>query len=314
MLSPIEKEINALKKERNAIVLAHYYEDGAIQDIADFVGDSYALAQFGKDSKAEVVLMAGVVFMAEGIKLLSPEKTVLVPDLHASCSLVHSSPTAEFKKWRESFKDAICVTYINSSAEVKALSDVICTSSNAERILASIPKDKKILFAPDKHLGGFLKKKTGRDMELWQGSCEVHVLFNARKLYELRSEHPDAIVLAHPECDESVLNYSDVVGSTSRLLQEVSENPSKKFIVATEDGIFHQMRKSRPDAEILQAPTDEGCVCNQCPYMKLNTLGKVRNALRDLSPVVNVDPQLQVRAALPLQRMLDISKGENVVW
>ncbi len=314
MLTPIEKEILELKEQRNAVLLAHYYEESEIQDIADFVGDSLALSQFGRDSDAEVIVMAGVVFMGESVKLLSPQKTVLVPDLNAGCSLVNSSPTDLFRKWRESKPDAISMTYINCSAEVKAMSDVICTSSNAEKIVASIPKEKEILFAPDRHLGRFLEKKTGRDFTIWDGACEVHILFNAKELFLLKNEHPDAIVLAHPECDESVLNYADVVGSTSRLLKEVQENSSTKFIVATEEGIFHQMKKNRPNATLIQAPTEKGCACTQCPYMKLNTLEKIALCLKNLEPQIHLDPKLIHRAREPLERMMDVSEGRKVKW
>jgi len=310
----IEEDILRLKKERDAVILAHYYETGDIQDVADEIGDSLYLAQVGRKRPESVVLLAGVVFMGESVKLLSPEKRVLVPDLKAGCSLVTSSPAREFKKWREQYPDAVCVTYVNSSTEVKALSDVICTSSNAVKIIESIPHERQILFAPDKNLGRWLARKTGRkNMIMWEGSCEVHVLFSARRLFELRSEHPDAVVIAHPECDETVLAYSDVIGSTSRLLEEVKNNKAKKFIVATEDGIFHQMKKLRPDAELIQAPVEDAtCACNQCPYMKLNTLEKVRLALQTMSPEVSVPSELITRARLPLERMMAITAGQAV--
>lgn len=311
----IEEKIRDLKKQRNAVVLAHFYEDSEIQDIADFVGDSLQLAQYGQVCEAEVIVLAGVVFMAESVKLLSPEKTVLVPDLEAGCSLVHGSPYEKYLEWRNRFPDHISVTYVNSSVKVKSITDVICTSSNAEKIINSIPADRGILFGPDKHLGNYLAKKLGRKMEMWPGSCEVHVLFSAKKLFLLREQHPDALVLAHPECDEAILSQSDVVGSTSRLIQEVKENRlKKKFIVATEDGIFHQMRKFRPDAELLQAPAEGSCACNQCPYMKLSSLEKIKTALATLSPEVTVDPKVMERARLPLQRMMDITVGKTVNW
>ncbi|MEO0337022.1 MAG: quinolinate synthase NadA, partial [Pseudomonadota bacterium] len=261
----IEERIQKLKEKHSAVILAHFYEDGEIQDIADFVGDSLALAQFGKKSDAEVILMAGVVFMGETAKILSPEKTVLVPDLNAGCSLVDHSPYDGYLDWRMKHKDAICVSYVNSSAKVKSITDITCTSSNAEKILSSIPADRKVLFGPDRNLGQYLSKKTGRELILWPGACEVHVLFSARKLFELKSEHSDAVVLAHPECLDEVLQYADVIGSTSVILNEVKTNPAMKFIIATEDGIFHQMKKSRPDAELFQAPAEGSCACNQCP-------------------------------------------------
>ena len=281
-MGSIESRIETLKKKHNALILAHFYEDGDIQDIADHIGDSLFLAQQGQQSEAPVVLLAGVVFMAESVKILSPNKTVLAPDMNAGCSLVQHSPYEKYLEWRKQHPNGIAVTYINSSAEVKSISDVICTSSNAEKIIASIPEDRPILFGPDKNLGRYLAKKFGREMVLWQGACEVHVLFSARKLYELKLEHPDAPVIAHPECDEAVLQYADVIGSTSRLLQEVKDNPAKTFIVATEHGILHQMQKARPDATLIQAPAEGSCACNNCPYMKLNTLEKIEKALESL--------------------------------
>ncbi len=308
------KDILELKKSRKAEILAHFYEDGDIQDIADHVGDSLYLAQQGQKSSADVILLAGVVFMAESVKILSPNKTVLVPDLNAGCSLVSGSPYKEYLRWRLAHANHIAVTYVNSSAELKAISDVICTSSNAEKIINAIPKDRGILFGPDKNLGRYLARKSGRDMLFWEGSCEVHVLFNAQHLHNMKLEHPDAVVIAHPECEDGVLAQCDVIGSTSRLLAEVQKNPAKKFIVATEDGIFHQMRKSRPDAVLLQAPIDEACSCNQCPYMKLNTLEKIRNALRDLKPQVNVPPPLAKLAQVSLNQMMDVTQGKSVTW
>lgn len=315
MLTDIELEIQQLKKEKNAIILAHYYEDGEIQEIADFVGDSYFLAQKGAQSEADVILLAGVVFMGESVKILSPNKTVLVPDLKAGCSLVNSSPTDKYDAWKRQHPNSVLISYINCSAEVKAISDVICTSSNAEKIVNAIPKDKKILFGPDKNLGNYLSKKFEREFEIWDGSCEVHINFHAEALYKLIQEHPDAVVIAHPECESEILNYASVVGSTSRLLQEVKENPATKFIVATEDGIFHQMKKDRPDAQLIQAPTADGnCGCNQCPYMKLNTLEKVRDALKFLNPEVEVESTLMERAERSLQKMMDITEGKSVVF
>ncbi len=315
MTYDIAADIQRLKKEKDAVILAHYYEDGDIQDIADYVGDSFYLAKMGQKLQQKVILLAGVVFMAESVKILNPEKTVLVPDLEASCSLVKGAPYEKYLEWRKQNPDGISVTYINSSAEVKAISDVIITSSNAEQIIKSIPQDRKILFGPDQHLGRWLSKKLNRKMELWPGACEVHVLFNARKLYELKLEHPDAIVIAHPECDEAVLNYADVIGSTSRLLEEVQKNPHKKFIVATETGIFHQMQKVRPDAILIQAPVlDSGCSCNNCPYMKMNSLEKIKLALETLEPQVRMNESLRRQAQVSLDRMMDITSGKPVSW
>lgn len=314
-MSTLADQIQNLKKEKNAVILAHYYEDGDIQDIADHVGDSFYLAKMGQKSQADVILLAGVVFMAESVKILNPKKTVLVPDMNAGCSLVESSPFAAYKKWREENPEALCVTYINSSAEVKAISDVIVTSSNAAQILEAIPKDRKILFGPDQHLGRYLSKKYNRPMEFWRGSCEVHILFDAKRLYELTQKYPDAVVIAHPECEDAVLKYAHVIGSTSRLLEEVEKNPAKTFIVATEQGIFHQMKKARPDVELIQAPIHDGtCNCNNCPYMKLNNLEKIKQALETLEPQITMNESLRKRAQISLDRMMSITSGKSVQW
>lgn len=310
----IADRIRALKREKNALILSHFYEDGNIQDLADHVGDSLALAQWGEQAKEPVILLAGVVFMGESVKILSPEKTVLVPDMNAGCSLVDHSPYEKYLAWRREHPDAICVSYVNSSAEVKSITDVCVTSSNAEKIIAAIPAGRPILFGPDRNLGRYLSKKLGREMILWPGACEVHILFSARKLFELKSQHPGAPVLAHPECDEAVLEYADVIGSTSRILEEVVRSPLKKFIIATEAGILHQMRKARPDAELIQAPAQGSCACNECPYMKLNTLEKVERALSSLQPRIEVRPETLEKARGSLTRMMRITRGEPVTW
>ncbi len=310
----LREEILDLKRTHDALLLAHYYEDGTIQDIGDFVGDSLALAQQGERAEHPVVLMAGVVFMAESVKILSPDKKVLVPDMNAGCSLVDHSPFEKYKAWRDAHPGCIVVTYVNSSAAVKSVSDVICTSSNAEKIIRALPADRPVLFGPDHNLGSYLMKKTGREMVLWPGACEVHVLFSARRLFELKNAHPEAPVLAHPECMEAVLQYADVIGSTSRLLEEVIKGSAKKYIVATEPGIFHQMKKARPDVELIQAPAEGSCACNECPYMKMNTLEKIRDALLHLRPEVTVEANIIERARLPLRRMMQISAGEPVSW
>ncbi len=310
----LKQEINELKAKHNALVFSHYYEDGPIQDIADELGDSLFLAARGSEVKAPVVVMAGVVFMAESIKILSPEKTVLIPDRNAGCSLVDHSPFEEYKKWREDNAEAIMVSYVNSSAEVKALTDITCTSTNAVDIINAIPKDRKILFGPDKNLGAYLAKKTGREMKLWPGSCQVHVLFSAKKLMDLKGEHPDAVVIAHPECEENVLRLADKIGSTSFLLKEVQENPKGKFIVATEVGIFHEMKKKSPEATLIQAPAQGNCACNECPFMKMNTLAKIRDALKTMDPQVDVAPDLIKRARVPLERMMKVTNGEQIEW
>jgi quinolinate synthase len=308
-------EIKRLKKEQNAVILAHYYQEGAIQDIADYVGDSFYLAKMGQQVKEQVILLAGVVFMAESVKLLNPTKTVLVPDLRAGCSLVDEAPFDQYLAWKKNNPRGITVTYINSSTQVKSISDVIVTSSNAKQIVEAIPKDRPILFGPDKNLGAYLSKEIGRDFILWPGSCQVHVLFEAQKLLALIKEHPDAVVIAHPECEDSVLMWAQVIGSTSRLLEEVEKNPAKKFIVATETGIFHEMKKRRPDAQLIQAPvTDPSCSCNDCPYMKLSSLEKIKVALQTLKPQIQIPEGLREEARVGLDRMMSITSGKPVSW
>lgn len=313
-MNQVIERIQKLKKERNALILSHFYEDGAIQDVADHVGDSLALAQWGEQAQNPVILVAGVVFMGESAKILSPEKTVLIPDKNAGCSLVDHSPYDKYLAWRRQYPDAICVTYVNSSADVKSITDVCVTSSNAEKIIHAIPKDRRILFGPDRNLGRYLSKKLNREMILWPGACEVHVLFESRRLFELKSQNPDAIIIAHPECDEAILQYADVIGSTSRLLEEVKTNPAKKFVVATEYGIFHQMQRARPDATLIQAPAQGACACNECPYMKMNTLEKVARALETLQPQIELPAPLIEKSRRSLQRMLQITRGESVEW
>lgn len=309
------QKIHGLKKEKQALFLAHYYQDDAIQELADFCGDSLFLAQKGQQSDAPTVLLAGVVFMAESVKILSPEKTVLVPDMQAGCSLVSGTPYKDFVAWREKHPDHIAITYINSSAEVKAVSDVICTSSNAEKIIAAIPEDRAILFGPDQNLGRYLEDKTKRKMIHWPGNCEVHVLFSAKKLFTLKEENPEALVLAHPECMQAVLNYADFIGSTSAIINEVATNKSyHQFIVATETGIFHQLHKARPDAKIIQAPFNSHCACNDCPYMKLNNVEKVYQTLLTGKNEVHVPDHLIEKARIPLQRMMTITEGGSVDW
>lgn len=309
-------EIEKLKKEKDIAILAHYYEDGAIQDLADHVGDSFYLAKIGQQLPQKNILLAGVVFMAESVKILNPKKTVLVPDLQASCSLVEGAPFDQYLAWRRRYPDAICVTYINSSAEVKSISDVIITSSNAADIIASIPKERRILFGPDQHLGKWLSQKLNRPMIFWPGACQVHVLFNADRLKKLIQQHPDALVIAHPECEDEILKYASVIGSTSKLLDEVKNNKAyKKFIVATETGIFHQMQKQRPEAELIQAPVmDENCKCNDCPFMKMNTVEKIYQALKTFKPSVHIDEPLRQKAFTSLDRMMKITSGQSVAW
>ncbi len=299
--------IDCLKRELKAIILAHYYQEPDVQDVADFIGDSLALAQQAAKTDAEVIVFCGVHFMAETAKILNPSKQVLVPDLNAGCSLSDSCPPDVFEKFVHAHPDHWVMTYINCSAGVKAVSDVICTSSNAESLLRRIPADRPILFAPDQHLGRYLMKKTGREMLLWPGTCMVHVLFSERKLLRLKLEHPDALVLAHPECEERVLQLADHVGSTSSILEFVKSSPTKKFIIATEAGIIHQMEKSCPQKTFIPAPPDDGCACNVCPHMKLNTLEKVYLCMRDRQPEIVLPEDLRLRALAPLQRMLAMS-------
>lgn len=301
-------EIASLKKKKNAIILAHYYQEEDIQDIADFVGDSLELARAAQKTQAEIILFAGVHFMAEGAKILNPKTKVLMPDLRAGCSLSDSCPPEKFARFREQNPDLFVVSYINCSAAIKAQSDVICTSSNAVKIVNQVPKNKKILFAPDRNLGAWVAQQTGREMTLWQGACIVHETFSERKIIELLVNHPDAELIAHPECEPSLLGKAHFIGSTSALLKYTIESPKQKFIVATEEGILHQMRKKSPEKEFIPAPPNHACSCNECPFMKLNTLEKVYLALRDEKPELTLMEDLRQKALLPLERMLDWSR------
>ncbi|MEO5930190.1 MAG: quinolinate synthase NadA [Candidatus Kapaibacterium sp.] len=302
-------EIMRLKREMNAVLLAHYYQEPEIQDIADYIGDSLELARRSQETSAEVIIFAGVHFMAETAKILNPTKQVLIPDMAAGCSLASGCPAPEFKRFRELHPDHIAITYINCSAEVKALSDIICTSSSAERIINQIPMDQKILFAPDRNLGGYLIKKTGRKMLLWQGTCIVHETFSERKIIELRHRHPNALLIAHPECEESLLNRADFIGSTSALLKFTQESDAREFIVATESGILHQMQRLSPGKLFVAAPPqEESCNCNDCPYMKLNTLEKIYLCMRNRSPEINLPDEVMRGAERSLERMLEMSR------
>jgi quinolinate synthase len=303
----LEQEILRLKRQRNAVVLAHYYQDSEVQDLADCVGDSLQLCEYARGTQAEVIVFSGVLFMAETAKILNPRKTVLVPDMRAGCSLADGCPAHQFRAYRERYSDHVALTYINSNVEVKALSDIICTSSNAERIIRQISREKPILFAPDRHLGRYLEKKTGRELRLWPGTCMVHEMFSARALVQLKFRHPEALVLAHPECTEAVLALAGYVGSTSALLDFAKKSAATEFIVATEGGILHQMRKACPQKVWIPAPGENGCACHTCPHMKLNTLEKLFVCLRDQKPEVLVDEQLRLRAFGPLLRMLEMS-------
>lgn len=303
-----KEEILKLKSELNAVILAHYYQESEIQDIADFVGDSLELAKKAKATDADVIVFAGVHFMAETAKILNPNKLVLIPDLEASCSLAEGCPADEFRKFREEHPNHIAITYINCTAEVKALSDIICTSSNAEKIINQIPPDKPILFSPDRNLGKYLIKKTGREMLLWEGSCIVHETFSERKILDLKIRYPEAKLIAHPECEEPVLMHADFIGSTSKLLKFIQEDSAQGYIVATETGIIHQMKKACPDKVFIPAPPqDDSCSCNECPYMKLNTLEKVYLCMKNKFPEINLDEELRLKALKPIERMLELS-------
>lgn len=300
-------EINRLKREKNAIVLAHFYQEPDIQDVADFIGDSLALSQKAASTSADMIVFAGVHFMAETAKILNRSKKVLLPDLNAGCSLADSAPAGLFQKFKDQYPDHLVITYINCSAEMKALSDIICTSSNAEAIINSLPKDQKIIFAPDKNLGRYLIKKTGRDMVLWNGSCQVHELFSLQKIVKLKMRHPEAKVIAHPECEEAVLEEADFIGSTNALLKYSAQNPANEFIVVTESGIIHQMQIQSPFKTFIAAPPDNLCACNDCPYMKLNTLEKLYLCMEYEKPEILMDEKLRIAAKKPIDRMLEIS-------
>ncbi len=302
------REIVRLKERRGAILLAHYYQDAEIQDLADFVGDSLELARTAQRADAKVIAFCGVKFMAEVAKILNPKAEVLIPDLEAGCSLEESCPPEAFAAWRNEHPGAVAVTYINCSAQVKALSDVIVTSSSAERIIRQIPLDKVILFAPDRHLGAYLERVTGRTMVLWPGTCIVHEQFSHRGLVELKIEHPEALVAAHPECPEAILALADHVGSTSSILRFVQESPAAEFLIATEPGIIHQMEKLAPGKRFIPVPGGSGeCACNVCPYMRRNTLVNLHACLRDGAPRLEMPEELRLAALRPLERMLEMA-------
>src|SRR5437660_9479088 len=305
--SNLEKEIARLRREMDAIILAHYYQDPDIQDLADFVGDSLQLSQQAAKTKAKVIVFCGVHFMAETAKILNPDKQVLLPDLDAGCSLADRCPPDQFAAWLQKYPGHKVVSYINCSAGVKALSDVICTSSNAEKIVNSFPRSQKIVFAPDRHLGAWVEKKTGRELVKWPGFCIVHEQFTERQLSKLKVRHPEAKLIAHPECEASVLAMADYVGSTRGLLEYVKSSPARSFIVATEVGILHLMAKARPDPELIPAPPSSGCNCSICPYMRLNSLEKLYLSLRDRKPEITLSEALRLRGLPPVQRMLELS-------
>jgi len=302
----VEGEIRRLKREKRAVLLAHYYQEPEIQDLADFVGDSLDLSKTARETDARMIVFAGVRFMAETAKILNPARKVVVPDLAAGCSLEDSCPPDAFRAFRDAHPGAVSITYINCSARVKALSDVICTSSNAEKIVRSIPADREILFAPDRHLGAWLEKKTGRRMILWPGTCIVHEQFSERELVRLKVAHPKAKIAAHPECPEAILKHADHVGSTKSMLKYVTETDAPEFLVATEPGILHQMEKGAPGKKFIPLPADT-CACNICPFMKKNTVEKVYFALRDEQPEITIPEDVRVAAQRSLDRMLELS-------
>ena len=301
----LEAEIIRLKRERNAVLLDHYYQEAEIQDLADFVGDSLALAQAARRAKEDLIVFAGVHFMAETAKILNPERVVVIPDLKAGCSLADACPAEELATWKAAHPTHKVVAYINCTAATKALADIICTSSNAKQVVASFPAGTPILFVPDKNLGAWVNKQLGIKMDLWPGTCIVHEVFSEKKIIAEKQRHPEALFIAHPECEEPVLRYADFVGSTSALLSFVQKSPAPAFIVGTETGILHQMRKLAPGKTLIPAPYEEGgCACNECPYMKLNTLEKLYLCLRDREPRIEMDESLRRAALLPLERML----------
>ncbi|KYP12927.1 quinolinate synthase NadA [Flavihumibacter sp. CACIAM 22H1] len=306
------KEIERLKKEKNAILLAHYYQEPDIQDVADYIGDSLGLAQQAEKTKADIIVFAGVHFMAETAKILNPTKKVLLPDLNAGCSLADSAPADLFKAFKEQHPNHLVISYINCTADIKALSDIICTSSNAEKIIESVPADQPIIFAPDKNLGAYLNKKTGRNMVLWNGACMVHEIFSLEKITKLKVRHPEAKLIAHPECEDPLLRIADFVGSTTQLLKYTQQDSANSFIVATETGILHQMQKSSPHKTFIPAPPDNSCACNDCPHMKLNTLEKLYLCMEYETPEILMDEALRVASKRPIDRMLEISKAAGL--
>jgi quinolinate synthase len=300
-------EIEKLKREKNAVLLAHYYQEPDIQDVADYIGDSLGLAQYAQKTKADMIVFAGVHFMAETAKILNPEKKVVIPDLKAGCSLSDSAPPELFRKFKEKHPDHIVISYINCSAGIKALSDIICTSSNAQYIVESVPKDQPIIFAPDKNLGSYLIKKTGRNMLLWNGACMVHEMFSLDKIMKLKMAHPNAKLLAHPECEDVVLKFADYIGSTTGLLKFSQNDATEEYIVATETGILHQMQKASPNKTFIPAPPTNSCACNDCPHMKLNTLEKLYICIKYEVPEILMDEDIRIAAKKPIDKMLEIS-------
>lgn len=305
----VELEIEELRKQKNAVILAHYYQHADIQDIADYVGDSLSLSRTAAQCEQDVIVFCGVRFMAETAKILNPTRTVVLPDLAASCSLVEGSPPAAFQAWRNKHPDAVVVTYINSSLELKAMSDYCCTSSNAVQIIESIPQDKQIIFAPDKNLGAYLEKQCGREMIKWPGSCMVHEVFSEKHLIQLKEQYPEAMVLAHPECEEAILSHADHIGSTAGILKYAKASEKSQFLIGTEARMIHAMQKEAPGKEFIPIPTTTGCACNECPHMMRNTMEKIRDCLRDLTPEITIEEPLRLRALKPIEAMFQVCDG-----
>jgi len=298
--------IQELKEQHNVVILAHYYQDPAIQDIADFVGDSLELSRKAAGTAADVILFCGVHFMAETAKIVNPDKKVIIPDLDAGCSLADSAPPERFQQWLNQHPKHTVISYINCSAEVKAMSDIICTSANAQKVIESVPKDQDIIFAPDRLLGQYMIKQTGRDMVLWNGTCQVHEIFSEKELVKLKVQNSNATVLAHPECDENILIHADFIGSTSAIIKHVKISNVNRHIIVTEPGVIHQMQKNNPEKEFIPLPTSTGCACNECPHMRLNTMEKIIESLENMQHEITLDESIRVKALKPLNRMLEI--------
>lgn len=309
----LAEKISALKREKNAVILAHYYQIPEIQDIADYVGDSLNLAQKAKETDADIILFCGVHFMGETAKILNPEKKVIIPDMNAGCSLADSCKYDDFKAFKERYPEHTVISYINCSAEIKTLSDIICTSGNAVKIVESLPENQKIIFAPDKNLGGYINRITGRNMVLWHGSCEVHELLTSEYVLKMKAENPDAILVAHPECNDAVLKLADFVGSTQAMIKYINNSEHKRFLVATESGITHKLQQENPDKEFIVVTQNESCACNDCRHMKLNTMEKVLNSLENECYEITLSQDLISQAAKPINKMLDISKQLGIL-
>lgn len=308
-----KKKILELKKQKNALILAHYYQIPEIQDIADYVGDSLGLAQKAAEAKVDMIVFAGVHFMAETAKMLNPDIPVILPDLEAGCSLAESCPLDKFIEFKNKHPEHIVISYINTTAAIKTETDIVCTSGNAIQIVESFPKDQKIIFAPDKNLGGYINRVTGRNMVLWDGTCEVHDILSTEAIFKMKEENPEAKLVAHPECNAAVLEIADYIGSTTAMLKFTKTDSADKYIIATETGIIHQMQKDSPDKEFLVVPSDETCSCNDCPYMKLNTMEKLYLALKNEKPSIYLDDDIIEKAKKPIEKMLDISKRLNLI-